>query len=384
MAGGAWATWLSGWFEPLWVLALTSVILLFPDGHLPSRRWMPVAVLWWLMFAALVAPHFVPGSMAGVTDFDIDNPVGIPPLGFLRRYMDVGFHLLIWIVLPGSLVALLVRYRRSGGIERQQMKWITFILIVEIVMLELLEFSVSVPVPLQLMVFGALAIAAGTAILRYRLYDIDVILSKTLVYGALAVFVGAVYVVVAVVIGALIGATEVLSLVATAIVAVAFKPVQHRAQSLANRVVYGERAAPYATLSQFSEQVAEVYSTDEVLPRMAKILAEGTGASRAEVWLRLGSELRPFASWPQEGASTSSVAANSDSVPTIVAESRVEAASRTAEVRDRGEIVGALTVTKPPYEPLTPVEEKLLADLASRAGAVLRNVALIADLRTRR
>ncbi len=115
---------------------------------------------------------------------------------------------------------------------------------------------------------------------------------------------------VAVVIGALIGATEVLSLVATAIAAVAFKPVQHRAQRLANRVVYGERAAPYETLSRFSEQVAEVYSTNEVLPRMARILAEGTGASRAEVWL--------------------------------------------------------------------------LADLASRGGAVLRNVALIADLRARR
>ncbi len=383
-AGGAWAAWLSGWFEPLWVLALTSLVLLFPDGHLPSRRWVPVALLWWLMFATLVAPHFVPGSVSEVTDFDIDNPVGIPALGFLRGYMDVGFHLLIWIVLPGSLVALVLRYRHSRGFERQQMKWITFILIVEIVMVELLEFSVSVPVPLQLMVFSALAIAAGIAILKYRLYDIDVILKQTLVYGALAAFIGAVYVVVAVVIGALIGATEVLSLVATAIVAVAFKPVQHRAQRLANRIVYGERAAPYATLSRFSEQVAEVYPTDEVLPRMAKILAEGTGASRAEVWLRFGSELRPFASWPQEGASTSSVAASSDSVPTIVAESRVEAASRTAEVRDRGEIVGALTVTKPPYEPLTPVEEKLLADLASRAGPVLRNVALIADLRTPR
>jgi hypothetical protein len=381
---GAWAAWLSGWFEPLWVLAFTSLILLFPDGHLPSRRWMPVAALWWLMFAALVAPHFVPGSMAEVTDFDIDNPVGIPALGFLRSYMDVGFHLLIWIVLPGSLVALLVRYRRSGGVERQQMKWITFILVLEIVMLELLEFGVPVPASLQLMGFGALAIAAGIAILKYRLFDIDVIFNKTLVYGALAAFVGAVYVVVAVVIGAFVGATEVLSLVATAIVAVSFKPVEHRAQRLANRVVYGDRAAPYETLSRFSEQVAEVYSTDEVLPRMARILAEGTGASRAEVWLRFGSELRPFASWPQEGASASPVAASSDSIPTIVAESRVEAASRTAQVRDRGEIVGALTVTKPPYEPLTPVEEKLLADLASRAGPVLRNVALIADLRTPR
>jgi hypothetical protein len=231
-------------------------------------------------------------------------------------------------------------------------------------------------------VFGALAVAAGIAILKHRLYDIDVILNKTLVYGTVATFMGAVYVVVAVVIGAVVGATEALSLVATAIVAVAFKPVQHRAERLANRVVYGERAATYETLSRFSEQMAEVYASDEVLPWMARILAEGTGASRAEVWLRFGSELRPFASWPQEGASTTPVVISNESVPKIVAASRVEAASSTAQVRDRGELVGALTVTKPPYEPLTPVEEKLLSDLASRVGPVFRNVALIADLRS--
>jgi hypothetical protein len=379
--GGAWAAWLSGWSEPLWVLALTSLILLFPDGRLPSRRWLPVAWLWGLMFAALVAPHFVPGSMAEVTGFDVGNPVGISALGFLRRYMDVGFHLLVWVLLPASFVALVVRFRISGGIERQQIKWITFVLVIDIAMLEMVEFGLSVPQALQLMVFGALPIAAGVAIFRYRLYDIDVILNKTLVYGVLAAFIGAVYVLVAVVIGAIVGATELLSLVATAIAAMAFKPVQQRAQRLANRLVYGERAAPYETLSLFSEQVAEVYSTDEVLPRMARILAEGTGASRAEVWLRFGSELRPFASWPGEGASTSPVEISGDSLPRIVEASRVEAASSTAQVCDRGELIGALTVTKPPYAPLTPVEEKLLSDLASRAGPVLRNVALIADLR---
>jgi hypothetical protein len=255
------------------------------------------------------------------------------------------------------------------------------VLIAEIVVLELVEFGVPVPQPLQLLVFGALAIAAGIAILKFRLYDIDVILNKTLVYGTLAAFVAAVYVVVAIAIGALVGATEALSLAATAIAAVAFKPVQYGAQRLANRLVYGDRADPYETLSRFSEQVAEVYSNDEILPRMARVLAEGTGASRAEVWLRFGSELRPFASWPPEGASASPVAINNDSLPKIVAVSRVEATSSTAQVRDRGELVGALTVTKPPYEPFTPAEEMLLTNLAARAGVLLRNIALIADLR---
>ncbi|MGH2651434.1 MAG: hypothetical protein ACRDHK_09530, partial [Actinomycetota bacterium] len=109
------------------------------------------------------------------------------------------------------------------------------------------------------------------------------------------------------VLGAFIGATEGLALVATAIVAVAFQPVRARAQGIANRLVYGKRATPYEVLSEFSERVAETYSIEDVLPRMARILAEGTGAIRTEVWLRVGLELWPAASWPEGGTSASPV-----------------------------------------------------------------------------
>ena len=151
--------------------------------------------------------------------------------------------------------------------------------------------------------FGcALPLAAGIAIFKHRLYDIDLVISRTLVYGSLAVFITAVYIGIAVGIGALIGGggkpNLVLSIVATAIVAVGFQPVRERVQRVANRLVYGKRATPYEVLSQFSERVAESYAVDDVMPRMARVLAEGTGAQRADVWLRNGPVWREAAVWP--------------------------------------------------------------------------------------
>jgi signal transduction histidine kinase len=117
---------------------------------------------------------------------------------------------------------------------------------------------------------------------------------------------------------------------------------------------------------------------------MARILAEGTGAIRTEVWLRVGSELRPAASWPEGASSASPVTITGDALPTMPSASRVAAATSVAQVRHQGVLLGALRVIKPPMEPLAATEEKLLADLASQAGLVLRNVALLSDLRASR
>ena len=124
-------------------------------------------------------------------------------------------------------------------------------------------------------------VAIGIAMVRYNLYDIDLILNKAIAYGALAVIFTVVYVLVVVVVGAVIGVTEWLSLVATAIVAVAFHPLRERAQRFANRLVYGERATPYEVLSRFSEQVGETYAGEDIHVRMVRLLAEATGASWA-------------------------------------------------------------------------------------------------------
>jgi signal transduction histidine kinase len=169
-----------------------------------------------------------------------------------------------------------------------------------------------------------------------------------------------------------------LSILATAIVAVGFQPARERLQRVANRLVYGKRATPYQVLSEFSSHVATSYAADEVLPRMAHVLHEGTGAESAAVWLRSGSELHPASAWP-ETALTSLPAALS----VTGALPELPGATQSVEVRHQGELLGALTVTKRRGEMLTPVEQKLLGDLAHQAGLVLKNVGLTADLQRR-
>jgi signal transduction histidine kinase len=363
LPGGEWGLRVSEWGFGLPFLAYIFLFLLFPTGYLPSRRWLPVASLAVLAIAALEASEFAPTAIP----FE------------LARALTV-------LALCASAVAPVIRFRRSGSEERQQIRWFTFAALPAVaVSIGPLFFNPSgLYLPVYFLATVGVAVGAWIAIFKYRLYDIDVILNKTLVYGLLAAFITVVYVLVVVVFGAMIGATEGLSLVATAIAAVAFQPVRGRAQRFANRVVYGERATPYQVLSKFSRHLGEIYSTDDVLPRMAQILAEGTGASRAVVWLRSGTELRPAASWPPNGPMPSFVAIKGDALPKLTAESRVEATTREVPVRHLGELLGAFTVTKPPYELLTPVESELLGDLAGQAGVVLRNAALIADLRASR
>jgi signal transduction histidine kinase len=185
-------------------------------------------------------------------------------------------------------------------------------------------------------------------------------------------------VIVVVVIGAVIGVTEGVSLLATAVVAVAFQPIRRRAQQFANRLVYGERATPYEVLSRFSEHIGETYSGEDILVRMARLLAEGTGATSAVVWLRVGDEVRPAATWPTNGPMATGIPLAADEPPVV------DGATASIPVRHQGELLGLLTVTKPPSEPLSPVEEKLVADLAGQAGLVLANSRLIEDLRASR
>jgi signal transduction histidine kinase len=215
--------------------------------------------------------------------------------------------------------------------------------------------------------------------MKYRLYEIDVVISKTLVYGLLAAFVTIVYVAVVVGMGALVGSRRnlLLSIFATAVIALAFQPIRERARRLANRLVYGKRATPYEAMSEFAERMAGMYSLDAILPRMARIAADGTGAERIEIWVRIGNELRLEASSrPEEGRPV--LADITDGVPSI------PGMDRTVPVIHQEEVLGSIAVAMPRSEPLAPTGEKLLGDLASQAGLVLRNVRLIEELRASR
>ncbi|MDP9227067.1 MAG: hypothetical protein M3P18_25120, partial [Actinomycetota bacterium] len=299
----------------LWVpgvgLPGTFLLLLFPDGRLPSPKWKPLA---WLCGVALTLPP-IPMIFAAKTLTDSGFPHLRNPLLIesLRPVLTPLVFLipLIPVCILGCAVSLVRRFRRSTGIERVQLKWLTAagagVAGVFFVMMGL-----SVPAtffggttPSWLSFLGALSpasfalipVAAGFAILKHRLYEIDVVINKTVVLGALAAFITLVYVAIVVGIGHAIGSGDkpnlALSILATAVVATAFQPVRERVQHFANRLVYGHRATPYEVLAEFSERVAETYADQDVLHRMASMVAEGTGAREAEVWLKSGTELRP-------------------------------------------------------------------------------------------
>ena len=184
------------------------------------------------------------------------------------------------------------------------------------------------------------------------------------------------YVAIVVGVGALVGsqASPVLSAVAAAVVAVAFQPARRRAQRLADRLVYGERATPYEVLSEFSERLGHSYANDELLPRMARALAEGTGAARADVWVRIGDELRADAAWPPDADRPAPLVASENAEGSLTPTSMLE------PIRHQGEFLGALSIEKKPGESITPTEEKLVRDLAAQAGLVMRNVVLAEQL----
>jgi signal transduction histidine kinase len=151
-------------------------------------------------------------------------------------------------------------------------------------------------------------------------------------------------------------------------------PLLRLARRVADRIVYGQRATPYEVLTEFSERVSETYSTEDVLPRMASILGAGTGAETVTIWLLVGRELRQAAAWPA-GAG----AELPRSLPAYAV-----AREGTFEVRHQGDLLGAITVAMPANDPMTHSKERLIRDLASQVGLVLRNVRLIEELRESR
>ena len=389
----------------LWVSGVTpgtacfvTAILVFPDGRLrsPRLRWVVGTAV--VLAALTVAVGIVdPGKGAfGIgysSDFAVNatSPLAVVGLaGVVNGFITIS-TLAGYVLDVVAFVSVFLRLRGADADERHQIKWFAAGAITTVVCNVIPAFlppptSTDALVPVIVGACGligglALPLAIAVAMLKYHLYDIDVIISRALVYGALAVLITAVYVGIAVGIGSLVGSggkpNLALSILATAVVAVGFQPVRERVQRLANRLVYGKRATPYEVLSEFSERVAESYAADQVLPRMAQVLQEGTGAESATVWLRGNAELRPAATSPDGSPLHEPLVIRNGTLPAL------PGATRAVEVRHQGELLGALSVSKRRGEALTPIEGKLFDDLAHQAGLVLKNVSLSADLQVR-
>ena len=410
-ANGSYATWalvnhrgtlpfgvasasIDRWAIVPMLAAFIPIFLLYPNGHLPSRRWRPAL---WLTIASptlatlafALTPGRMTGAMANLETVHVTNPLGISGAGQTIHLLTTIGGFGTFVAAIAACAAIVVRYRGADGETRQQVRWLAFVgvaffveFVVGVVGAALTHDSDTFGNVLFLVWFITLVlgipIACGIAILKYRLYDLDVVVRKTVVFGLLAAFITALYAVVVGGIGAIVGAksSTVLSFAAAALLAVAFQPARDRARRLADRLAYGRRATPYEVLAEFSERMSESYATEDVLPRMAEILRAGTGATSAGVWLRVGSTLRPEAA-VGEALERAPVAIEGDTLPEFSREHAVE-------VRHQGELLGVLSVVMPPSDPMNPAKDKLVRDLASQAGLVLRNVRLIEELRASR
>jgi signal transduction histidine kinase len=352
------------WVLPFGLMG-THLLLRLPNGQLPSTRWRLLSRASTFAMALTIFGFLFDPETRG-------NPVANRQLAMFGL---VGLILLAVCILA-SVASLFVRRRRADAVERHQLRWIAAGGIVFFVgWLVSLVVSIVWHVPdrstastilgfATLTAYAAVPLGIGFAILKYRLFDIDVVIRKALIVGVLAVFFTTVYAAIVGGVGAGVGSrsTPALSFVAAALVAIGVQPVLARARRFADRVVYGERATPYEVLADFGKQLAGTYAADDVVPRIARILHDGVGASRARVLLRVGDAFREVAAWPPD--------ADPDGTDDLY-----------VEVSDRGDVLGALAVTMPANDPVDEGKTKLVADLAAQAGLVLRNVRLLEELK---
>ncbi len=403
LPGAAAAAWI-GTLSSLLVLpvSLPPFLLLFPDGHLRSRRWrVAVAVL------GLGAALMLLGAVGTIDQFS--GTTGIDPPGWAARLPGIGSAFALGLALVGGaafagLGALVLRFRSATDEGRQSLRLLvvmigamavaTAIAIVAALGSGAADWS-WIPVVLAALVdafgvFVGIPVATAAAVLTYGLYDVGVVMKKTVVYAVLVIFfvilLGLLSLMLSplAVIGAegtggsargeIIAARIVTGAAVFALMLVfTFRPVKR----LARRLVYGRRATRYEAMAQFSERLGDAYSTEDVLPRMAEIVRASTGADVARVWLHVGREIRPVASAPSHPPAVAAIETAPDEVPEIDG-------LRTFPVRDRGELLGVLTVAMPAAEPLSKDGEKLVSDLAGQAGLMLRNVRLIEELQESR
>jgi signal transduction histidine kinase len=358
------------------IALIVAIPLLYPTG-IPRWRWA-----WRLYVGAtillIVGFSILPGEL-GLIAGDLpgpDNPFAIAAWEGVVGVVLAIAGAVILVCAGLSVLSLIVRYRTSRGDERQQVKWLAYVGIAAVLafLVNIVVGAFGEPEPgleqaianlafltfLWIVLFGIPA-ACLIAILKYRLYELDVVVRKTVVFTIVAATLTALYLGV-VALTAVSRAPRLL--VGLILLVVTFRPIRRAARAIADRLVYGKRASAYEVLSTFSGRIGEAYATEDVLPRMARILASGTGAATARVLLLVGGDLRPLATWP-EGTTPGSE-------------------EHTVPVLHQGEDLGALAVTMPPNDPLDPSRERLIADLAAQAGLVLRNVRLIEELRASR
>jgi hypothetical protein len=362
LAAGELARWYSQLTGATPAFASLAVLfLLAPDGHLVSRR---SRLVLWAAFAGLAL--WVVG-MFNVAPSAFRKDIDAARISVVANVSLTLAVLVIIVAVIASAVSFLGRLRRARGEVRQQLRWIAvpiglfpltllFLLAVQLITQENNLWYQGLPVYVD---YAALTICTGVAVLRHRLYDIDVIVNRAVLLAGAVVFVTAGYVGIVVAIGGSIPGFWP-SVIATTVVALAFQPARRGLVRVADRLAYGPRAAPLEELAEFNRQIGESTDPTSLLPALAAAAAQAVGAAAVSVQLEVGSAKELRAQWPTSSADLVD--------PAVFA------------VLDGDDQLGSIAVVTRPGRPLRDRERALLTDLAAQAAPAFRNAALAARL----
>ncbi len=298
--GVQYAAWLSSWTGPGLLLAAAFLFLLFPDGRLPSRRWRLVA--WMAAIGSSLTAlgvAFEPGPLEA--NRSIANPVGIGgTLGGIVEVLGVVGAVVLNVGVLLSGLSLILRLRRARGVERQQLKWFVYSAVMmgggfAASLLFSSGLANSIAWTLGILGFMVLPVATGIALLRYRLYDIDVLINRTLVYGALtavlvAVYLGSVVALRGLVFGFTGRSSQLVVVASTLTIAALFNPLRWRIQGFIDRRFYRRKYDAARTLETFGARLRNETDLDELNGALVSVVHETLHPEHVSLWLRTPSD----------------------------------------------------------------------------------------------
>jgi hypothetical protein len=289
LPGATLATWYGS--APWWLvlaLALVFTPLLFPTGRLLSPRWRPVAWLAGVATAVLTAVSSLQTDLEVTPGYMIANPIGVAAVGNPEESaISPVAIILLGVLTAAAFGSLVIRFRRSRGEERQQLKWFTY----AAALLPLAAASNNLPAPLGDLLIAVLIVflpvATGIAVLRYRLYDIDRIISRTLAYGLLTVLLGGGYAGVVLGLSQLLGqASPLVVAAATLTSAAAFQPARRRVQAVVDRRFDRRRYDATCTIAAFSARLRQQVDLDTLTSELLGVVEQTMQPTSVSLWLR--------------------------------------------------------------------------------------------------
>jgi signal transduction histidine kinase len=367
LPGDEVAAWLSDWVGQTALFAVVLLLpLLFPTGRPPTPRWRPVVWLAACVLTGTTVGRMLMDANLGSKPWYVSNPFGALPIAVYDTFNVAGAF-----VLPLSFAALVVRFRRSRGDERLQLKWLVcatavmaFFFVGALVAGSFSSTLSDVFWATGIGAFIALPVVTGIAILRYRLYEIDVIINRTLLYGALTACVVGAYAAVIALAGTLlqqqvgIGA----AVIATGLVAVMFDPLRDRLQRGVNRLLYGERDDPATAVARLARRLEVTAAPEAVLPGVVETVAQALRLPYAAIEVR------------QDGG-----------LERVAVHGHLTGASVALPLSHRGVALGQLVLgLRPGDDAFSPEDSRVLADLAEHAGQAVHSVRLTSDLQRAR